>query len=125
MSNKKFTALFALQFIFFTMSVGAQPSTINNSYKINLAGRWFFNVDSLDAGVTERWFGKKLTGHITLPGSMTTNNKGNDITLNTPWTGQIVDSSYFFKPQYAQYRQPGKIKEFRLGYLAQLHPYSK
>ena len=110
MSNKKFTVLFVLQVMFFIMSVGAQHATINNSYKIDLAGNWFFNVDSLDAGVTERWFAKKLTGHITLPGSMTTNNKGNDITLNTPWTGQIVDSSYFFKPEYAQYRQPGKIK---------------
>ena len=110
MSNKKFTALFSLQVIFFIMFVGAQHATINNNYKIDLAGNWFFNVDSLDAGVTERWFAKKLTGHISLPGSMTTNNKGNDITLNTPWTGQIVDSSYFFKPEYAQYRQPGKIK---------------
>jgi hypothetical protein len=41
---------------------------------------------------------------------MTTNGKGDDISLQTPWTGQIVDSSYFIKPEYAQYRQPGNIK---------------
>lgn len=110
MSNTRFTALFVLQGIFFLMSAGAQQATINNGYKIDLAGKWFFNVDSLDAGIREQWFDKKLTGHITLPGSMTTNNKGNDITLNTPWTGQIVDSTWFFNPEYAQYRQPGKIK---------------
>ena len=102
MKNIKAAALFTLQVIFYLMSARAQQGTINNGYKIDLGGAWFFKVDALDIGVTEKWFGKKLTGLINLPGSMTTNNLGNDITLNTPWTGQIVDSSYFFKPQYDQ-----------------------
>ena len=51
-----------------------------------------------------------LSGQILLPGSLTTNGKGNDITVNTPWTGGIVDSSWFKSPQYAQYRVPGNIK---------------
>ena len=92
------------------MSAEAQQSTIKDVDKIDLAGNWFFEVDSLDKGITEEWFAKKLTGQITLPGSMTTNNKGDDITLSTPWTGQIVDSSWFLKPEYAPYRQPGNIK---------------
>ena len=78
--------------------------------KIDLSGQWNFQIDSLDKGVSEKWFDKKLTDKINLPGSMTTNGKGDDITVNTPWTGSIVDSSWFFKPQYAKYRQPGNIK---------------
>ena len=68
MSNIKFTALFALQVLFFIMSSDAQHATSNNSYKINLAGNWFFQVDSLDKGIAQEWFAKKLTGQITLPG---------------------------------------------------------
>lgn len=78
--------------------------------KIDLTGEWKFAIDSLNKGVSEKWFDQELTEKVTLPGSMTTNGKGNDITLKTPWTGQIVDSSYFKKPEYAKFRQPGNIK---------------
>ncbi|HTN36968.1 MAG TPA: hypothetical protein VL053_07815 [Arachidicoccus sp.] len=77
---------------------------------INLAGNWAFQIDSLDKGIQEKWFAKNLTGSIKLPGSMTSNGLGNDIKINTPWTGSIVDSSWFFKPEYAPYRVPGHIK---------------
>ncbi|TZF82671.1 beta-galactosidase [Pedobacter sp. BS3] len=78
--------------------------------QIDLSGKWSFQIDSLDKGVSEQWFSKTLPDNIQLPGSMTTNGKGNDITLHTPWTGGIVDSSWFYKPEYAKYRQPGNIK---------------
>ena len=78
--------------------------------KIDLAGEWNFAIDSLDKGIPEKWFDQELGEKVTLPGSMTTNGKGNDITLKTPWTGQIVDSSYFKKPEYTKFRQPGNIK---------------
>lgn len=81
-----------------------------NPRQIDLSGSWQFRVDSLDRGETEQWYNKDFNETITLPGSMTTNNKGNDITLTTPWTGEIVDSSWFFDPQYAPYRKPGHIK---------------
>lgn len=77
---------------------------------IDLEGKWGFKIDSMDQGETDQWYNKSLKETIALPGSMTTNGKGNDITVNTPWTGQIVDSSYFFDPQYEPYRQPGNIK---------------
>jgi hypothetical protein len=41
---------------------------------------------------------------------MTTNGKGDDISVNTPWTGAILDSSYFKKPEYSQYRDKNNIK---------------
>lgn len=78
--------------------------------KIDLSGQWLFQVDSLDKGINEQWFSRKLQDKIQLPGSMTTNGKGNDITVNTPWTATVNDSSWFFKPEYSKYRQPGNIK---------------
>ncbi len=78
--------------------------------KIDLSGEWKFAIDSLDKGTSEKWFDQTLGDKVILPGSMTTNGKGNEITLKTPWTGGIADSSYFKKPEYARYRQPGNIK---------------
>ncbi len=78
--------------------------------KMDLSGIWKFAVDPTDKGIAEKWFAKPLTDQVTLPGSMASNGKGDDITLSTAWTGQIVDSSYFKSPDYAKYREPGNIK---------------
>lgn len=78
--------------------------------RIDLAGEWRFAIDSLDEGVAAKWFNQELTDRVTLPGSMTSNGKGDEITLQTPWTGQIVDSSFFHKEEYAKFRRPGNIK---------------
>ncbi|WP_448700213.1 sugar-binding domain-containing protein [Mucilaginibacter sp. AW1-3] len=78
--------------------------------QISLAGEWRFQIDSLDKGVAEKWYNKVLKDHIHLPGSMTENLKGNDITLKTKWTGSIYDSSWYYNPRMAKYRQPGNIK---------------
>ncbi len=86
------------------LHVHAQEQTIS------LAGKWAFQIDSLDRGMAERWYEKPLNDAIVLPGSMTGNGKGNEVSVQTPWTGSIVDSSWFFAPQYAAYRQPGRIK---------------
>lgn len=106
----KSTILSTLALIFFITTVLAQPMAAKNVNKIDLKGEWLFQSDSLNKGISEKWYAQKLESNIQLPGSMTTNGKGNDVTLNTPWTGQIVDSSWYFKPEYARYRQPGNIK---------------
>ncbi len=82
----------------------------NTKQIINLSGTWKFAADPSDKGISEKWFAKSLSESITLPGSMTTNGKGDEITLTTPWTGQIVDSSFYKSPEYAKYRKPGNIK---------------
>lgn len=92
-----------------SVHVNAQK-TLAASQKINLSGEWSFQIDSLDKGIPEQWFNKNLIDKITLPGSMTTNGKGNDVDINTPWTGSINDSSWFTKPQYARYREKGNVK---------------
>ena len=78
--------------------------------KIDLSGEWNFAVDSLDKGISEKWFDQTLPDKVNLPGSMASNGKGDDITLKTPWTGQIVDSAFYKNPEYAKYREPGNIK---------------
>jgi len=83
---------------------------VNAKEQIPLNGIWQFAIDSLDRGIDEQWFNNKLMETVSLPGSMTENGKGNDISLLTRWTGDILDSSYFKLQQYENYRQPGNIK---------------
>ena len=78
--------------------------------KIDLSGIWQYSMDPEDKGVTESWFNKAFTDTLSFPGSLTSNGIGDDITLNTPWTGQIVDSSYFKNAEYAKYREAGNMK---------------
>jgi hypothetical protein len=106
-TNKGLITVFILTCLYVLCFVSVRAQTTQS---INLAGQWQFKIDSTDVGEAQQWFSKQLDGSITLPGSLTTNNIGNDITVNTPWTGDIIDSSWFYQPQYAKYRQPGNIK---------------
>lgn len=85
-------------------------SGIFSQATLSLAGEWRFAMDSSDEGITQKWFSKKLSDVVRLPGSMLTNHKGNDVTLQTKWTGSIYDSSWYFIPRFAKYRQPGNLK---------------
>lgn len=78
--------------------------------KIDLSGSWKFAIDRQDQGIAEKWYQKSLPDQVVLPGSMSTNGKGDDITLTTEWTGQIVDSSFYKKTEYEKYRKAGNIK---------------
>ncbi|MDP3912597.1 MAG: glycoside hydrolase family 2 TIM barrel-domain containing protein [Bacteroidota bacterium] len=78
--------------------------------KIDLAGTWQFAMDPSDKGIPEAWYNQVLPDKLILPGSLTTNGKGDDVTLTTQWIGQIVDSSFYKKPKYAKFREPGNIK---------------
>jgi Glycosyl hydrolases family 2, sugar binding domain/Glycosyl hydrolases family 2 len=77
---------------------------------LSLAGEWKFRVDSLDRGIKEEWYNTLLNETIRLPGSMAENGRGDEVTINTDWTGDIVDRSYFTAKKYEKYRQPGNIK---------------
>ncbi|MFN8253869.1 MAG: glycoside hydrolase family 2 TIM barrel-domain containing protein [Ferruginibacter sp.] len=81
-----------------------------SQHTISLAGEWRFAMDSNDQGIVQKWYSKKLAGQVQLPGSMLTNHKGDEVSLATKWTGSIYDSSWFFIPRFAKYRQPGNIK---------------
>jgi hypothetical protein len=98
--------LFLLVTLFITQTAAAQ----SKDQKIILAGTWAFQIDSLDKGITNKWYNHQLKEQIKLPGSMTTNGKGDDITIHTKYAGDIQDKSWFTKDEYAKYRQPGNIK---------------
>jgi len=76
----------------------------------SLAGEWKFRIDSLDQGISEKWYNNLFVETVKLPGSMAENGKGDDVTLNTNWTGDIIDRSYFTEKKYERYRQAGDIK---------------
>jgi hypothetical protein len=78
--------------------------------KILLSGEWKFKIDSLDKGIEDKWYTSIGTETVRLPGSMAENGKGDEVTINTPWTGDIVDRSYFSDKKYEKYRQQGNIK---------------
>ncbi len=78
--------------------------------EISLAGEWMFRIDSLDQGIEQGWYNERSDETVVLPGSMAGNNKGSEIDLNTPWTGDIVDKSYFVEKRYEKYRKEGNIK---------------
>jgi len=78
---------------------------------IDLSGKWSFAIDKNDMGATEKWFSKIIQDDvIQLPGSMTENLKGDDITLDTKFTGSIYDSSWYYNPRMEKYRQPQNLK---------------
>jgi hypothetical protein len=92
--------------LFFLLILQADKAQIHT---INLSGKWDFQIDSLDQGISEKWFNISLTDRINLPGSMLTNNKGDEVTINTKWTG-IEDSNFYKSPDFVKYRQPGNVK---------------
>lgn len=47
---------------------------------------------------------------VTLPGSLLTNGLGDEVTVNTQWTGSLYDSSFFFNPFMEPYRKAGHMK---------------
>lgn len=73
--------------LFLAASASAQRS-------LDLAGSWTM-AD-----------GKKAN----LPGSMLTNDLGDEVTIDTKWTCSLYDSSFYYNPYMAKYREAGKMK---------------
>ena len=101
---KQFITLIYSAIIFITACSNEEPMYID------LSGKWNFQIDSMDVGVQEKWFSQNFDETVNLPGSMAINGKGNNISLNTKWTGDIVDSSFFKLPRYEKFRDPNNFK---------------
>ena len=97
-------------FVFVVLLVSSYCLLFAGNNTIDLKGKWSFAMDEKDQGISEKWFSKPLSDSIHLPGSMVENMKGYDITLETKFTASIYDSSWYFNPHMAKYRQPGNIK---------------
>jgi len=100
-----------INLLFLLLSVVLSSCGSEKSNNIDLSGEWKFQIDSMDIGEQEKWYTTNLNDTIQLPGSMAENGKGNDISLETKWTGNMWDDSLWYKsPKYAEYRKPGNIK---------------
>lgn len=102
--------IYGLISLIFCVLVGCKGHQEALTNRLDLAGEWGFKEDAGDIGIRERWFEKMSDEVVTLPGSMASNGKGDEIRVNTPWTGSIFDSAYFHQPAYEAYRQEGNIK---------------
>jgi len=91
-----------------TVACSSPDKDINKTF--SLAGEWKFAIDSLNRGMADEWYNKAFDETVNLPGSMAENGKGNDVSLKTNWTGDIIDRSFFNEKKYEKYRQPGNFK---------------
>ncbi|HCX84889.1 MAG TPA: glycoside hydrolase [Micrococcales bacterium] len=93
-------------------------------WQLSLAGEWTCALDPDAVGEQEAWFrhgvangddtssatpSASSTTPVILPGSIQHQGLGDEIALDTPWTGSIVDRSFFTDERYAPYRRPGNI----------------
>ncbi len=74
---------------------------------IDLSGPWDFKVEP---GPDFNYRVATFDDYVVLPGSMLTNGKGNPVSVKTPWTGSLYDSSYYFNPYMEKYRHEGQMK---------------
>ncbi|SFV34618.1 Glycosyl hydrolases family 2, TIM barrel domain [Thermoflavifilum thermophilum] len=90
----------------------AFPISCMGQQKLSIAGTWYFRMDTADKGISEKWFMNYPLSQetILLPGSMPQRNKGFTPTLHTQWTASIYDSSWYFDPDMAKFRQPDSLK---------------
>jgi hypothetical protein len=96
-------------FVTFVGWLGSEATAVQPEHR-PLADQWHFQLDRDNAGIQEQWFKRSLPGKIRLPGSLPAQGVGDDVSVQTKWTGDIVDKSWFTAPQYAEYRKPGNIK---------------
>lgn len=68
--------------------------------RIDLSGEWKFAQGDRP----------EYNDKVKLPGSMLTNGKGDEVTVNTKWVSSLYDSSFFYNPYMAKYRVAGKMK---------------
>lgn len=83
--------------------------------QMDLSGPWHLRLDRLDEGEEQSWPSTDFSEdpsclQLTLPGSLQHQGLGDDITLETPWTGLVVDRSYFTEDRYRPYREEGHIQ---------------
>lgn len=94
---------------FFILGAWSMVSADPLSMSMDLSGQWHFRLDPDDAGITEKWCGKKLPDTIHLPGSLQEQGYGHEVSAETEWTIK-GRNEWLTEPRYEKYRQPGNIK---------------
>lgn len=83
--------------------------------ELDLSGKWSFQMDSLDIGLSEEWFVGELKDTIVLPGSMPEQNKGIPVGYDTKFTGNTwkeypEGKSWFDDENYKPYLSEDKFR---------------
>lgn len=82
---------------------------------LDLSGTWCYRLDADGVGEAQQWFAGTLpaaegvSGQVCLPGSIQHQGIGDPVTVDTPWTGGIVDRSFFTDDRYASYRDGEEV----------------
>jgi hypothetical protein len=95
--------------LFLACACGGQI-TVAQTQRLTLDGQWRFSLDRADAGLREGWFNRALDGKVQLPGALPAQGIGDDVSLETRWTGGIRDPHWHKKPIYAPYSRPENFK---------------
>ncbi|MFF1882219.1 glycoside hydrolase [Pseudarthrobacter sp. NPDC058196] len=82
---------------------------------LDLSGTWHLRLDRDNAGEAGHWHAADFAADpagspLILPGSVQHQGFGDDVTMDTPWTGLVVDTSFHTDDRYARYREEGNIK---------------
>ncbi len=88
------------KFRYWVTAISMLALTSVQAQTISLAGKWSFAMGDKPV----------YNDEVTLPGSMLTNGKGDDVCVETKWTGSLYDSSYFYNPYMKKYREAGNMK---------------
>ncbi len=65
-----------ISFLCFCFSSFASLKKTDNVNHIDLSGLWKFSFDTLNTGVQDAWYNRKLTDNVMLPGTLAENKKG-------------------------------------------------
>jgi hypothetical protein len=93
------------------MTVTDPPTAATDRWQLDLAGTWSCRLDPEGVGELEQWFRRPLEAEhaVSLPGSLQEQGIGDEIAVDTPWTGSIADRSFLEDDRYAPYREPGNV----------------
>lgn len=87
---------FILYYLSFIISPVISPSAAQST--LDLSGTW---------NLQPAFSHQPSTVH--LPGSLLTNDIGDELSVNTRWTGSLYDSSFYFNPFMERYRKAGDM----------------
>ena len=113
MKNKHINQYMNRHFILFTtfvMLFNISQTMAYSSSNLSLAGKWDFALDPKDIGVKECWYSRILEKSIQLPGSLQAQGLGLPVTVDTPWTANVMDRSFWTEPEHEQNRNDKYIR---------------
>jgi hypothetical protein len=77
---------------------------------VDLAGRWEAHLDRSGTGADSANIPLEFEEEVSLPGALSSQGFGDEPGVDTEWTGDIFDPSWYTEADYAPYRKEGAIK---------------